>query len=136
MHSLCYTSKYPFQTSEWYNLFITEWLCVFCRSRWGSHLPFLTCTSQHLFVSSGASQRCEIFSLQVSDVSPLSIHLFFLPLEAEFSGCNSQNLFSTLVNPPYCVILRCCFVLTSTEWGWFGFGRQWYQAKIPGLQSV
>lgn len=59
LHSLCCTSKFPFQTSEQTNLIISiGW----------SHLPFVTCTFQQLSVSSVTSQRCELYLVWTSEM--------------------------------------------------------------------
>lgn len=121
LHSPCYTSKFQFQSSEQTNLIISiGW----------NHLPFMTCTFQHLSVPSVTSQRSEISSLNKSDVSPLSMCFFSIPElvhinECAISGWSSQNLFPMMGNPLcHFEVAVCCLVLTSTESLGVGFDRQ------------
>lgn len=130
--------KFPFQTSEQTNLLISKWLCVSCRSMQWTHLPFMTCAFQHLSISS-SSQRCEIPSLKKSDVSPLSICLFFLP-ELVHMKVKFQGAVLRISSPwwwTHCVTLR----LQLAAWGslpqnQWGLTEKWCYVKMPGLQPV
>lgn len=129
LHSLCYTSKFPFQTSEQTNLFpngcvspVDLYDGVTCLS-----LPVLS----NIFPSHQVTFRdVKYLVWKKLDVSPLSTRLFFLPdlvhiTESEISGCSSQNLFIMMVNPLcHFAVAVCCLVLTFTESVGAGFDRE------------